>query len=296
MRSRKYGIQPIPPSESAILRPGNFVKISEKTSSEAQLNRRDGRAGDHDLDRRVHVLHARARAGADVDADDRALVGAGLPEGIPVRVVQARIAEGAGVVGEGDGVAALAGDAPHLAGHLLGVPDGRDRQGDEAAGMSAAPVVDVPVVVGAQHGDGELALAGRGLAAEELADETRHRGEAERSQHAVDVHVVDARVDVVAAGPQLRERGRLHAVLLGGAARHGVQPHVGDLLALEHPDVGAVLLRDEPRRAILPLRGEMALPHVRRLTDVVVDAHQDHVVHLHGQSSSDVQSEIDCAS
>ena len=206
-----------------------------------------------------------------------------------MRVVQARVAEGAGVVGEGDGVAALAGDAPHLARHLLGVPDGRDRQRDEAAGMLAAPVVDVPVVVGAQHGDGELALAGRGLAAEELADEARHRGEAERAEHAVGVHVVDARVDVVAAGPQLRERGRLHAVLLGRAARHGVQPHVGDLLALEHPEVGAVLLRDEPRRAILPLRGEVALPHVGRLADVVVDAHQDHVVHLHGQFSSDVQ-------
>ena len=38
MRSRKYGIQPIPPSDSAILTPGNFVKISEKTSSVAQLN------------------------------------------------------------------------------------------------------------------------------------------------------------------------------------------------------------------------------------------------------------------
>ena len=35
--------------------------------------------------------------------------------------------------------------------------------------------------------------------------------------------------------------------------------------------------------------GEVALPHVGRLADVVVDAHQDHVVHLHGQSSSDVQ-------
>ena len=38
MRSRKYGIQPIPPSDSAILSVGNFEKIGEKTSSVAQLN------------------------------------------------------------------------------------------------------------------------------------------------------------------------------------------------------------------------------------------------------------------
>ena len=244
MRSRKYGIQPIPPSESAILRPGNFVKIVREDELQGAVEEADRRAGDHHLDRGIDVLHVRARARADVDADDHALVGAGLPEWIPVRVVQARIAEGAGVVSEGDGVAALRGDAPHLAGHLLGVPDGRDRERDEAAGMLAAPVVDVPVVVGAQHRDGELAVAGGGLAAEELTDEARHRGEAERAEHAVGVHVADARVDVVAAGPQLRERRRLEAVLLRGSARHGVQPHVRDLRALEHPEVGAVLLRD----------------------------------------------------
>ena len=39
--------------------------------------------------------------------------------------------------------------------------------------------------------------------------------------------------------------------------------------------------RIDVRRDVAPARREMALEHVRRLDDVVVDAHQDHLVHLH---------------
>ena len=70
-------------------------------------------------------------------------------------------AELLGVLGEGDGVAALLGHAAHLGGHELDVPDRRDGQRDHPARVGAAPLVDVPVVVGPQQLDGDvLVLAG----------------------------------------------------------------------------------------------------------------------------------------
>ena len=82
-------------------------------------------------------------------------------ERVPVVAVPARLAELLGVLGEGDGVAALVGHAVDLGGHELRVPDRRDRQRDHAAGVGAAPVVDVPVVVGAEELDGDVLVVAR---------------------------------------------------------------------------------------------------------------------------------------
>ena len=137
--------------------------------------------------------------------------------------VVARPAELLGVLRERDGVAALLRHAAHLVGHELRVPDGRDRQRDEAAGVRAAPLVDVPVVVGPHHRQGDVLVLG---AAEQLAAELREAREAHRAEHAVGVHVGDALVDVLAALAHLGEGRRLDAVLLGRLAGDGVEPDV----------------------------------------------------------------------
>ncbi len=75
---------------------------------------------------------------------------------------------------------------------------------------------------------------------EELAPDARPRREVHRGQDAVDVHVPDPLVDVVATGADLVEARRVAAPVLRRPALHGVEPEGGDLLALDEPGVGAV--------------------------------------------------------
>ena len=105
------------------------------------------------------------------------------------------------------------------------------------------------------------------------------RGEVHRGPDAVDVHVADAGVDVVAARPHLVEAEGLQAVGLGAAAGHGVHAHLGVALALELPHLVPLGRLDDARRPVCQLSGEPALEGVGRLDDVVVD--RDHrVAHL----------------
>ena len=64
-------------------------------------------------------------------------------------------------------------------------------------------------------------------------------------------------------------------------AGDGVQPDVGDLVLVVVPSERAVVALLQLRRELLVLRGQVLLEHVGRLDDVVVDAHQDQVVHVH---------------
>ena len=66
-----------------------------------------------------------------------------------------------------------------------------------------------------------------------------------------------------------------------GPPRHGVQPDVGDLVLVVVPGEGAVVALLQLRCELLVLGRQVRLEHVRRLDDVVVDAHQDQVVRLH---------------
>jgi hypothetical protein len=50
------------------------------------------------------------------------------------------------------------------------------------------------------------------------------------------------------------------------------------------PLVDTVGVLDDLRHRVLPLRRDVVLVHVRRLDHVVVDADEDHVVHLHRSS------------
>ncbi len=84
-------------------------------------------------------------------------------------------------------------------------------------------------------------------------------------------------------GRSSRERAGVEAPLLtrppdGGGHAEGRRGG----LALERPLVDALRVADDLRRLVEPLRRQVVLVHVRRLDHVVVDADQDHVVHLHG--------------
>ena len=219
MRSRKYGIQPIPPSDSAILSVGNFVKMSEKTSSVAQLKSVIGvpaimiSIGAPGSCRFIRVpdpmwmqTTVPSSAHAFQNGSQFSLCRLGKPRspGLSAKVMAWQ-----------PFFATRRTSRPISSGSQIG----GIARGMKRPGCFPHQLVDVPVVVRAQHGDRELAVAGRRLLAEQLADEARHGREAERAEHAVRVHVLDARVDVVAAGAELGERGRLHAVLLGRAAR-----------------------------------------------------------------------------
>ena len=142
---------------------------------------------------------------------------------------------------------------------------------DEAARVRAAPLVDVPVVVGLQHARGRRPCPSVRL--NSWPQNCGKRREAHRAEHAVGVHVLDALVDVVATGPHLVERRRLDAVLLGRAAGDRVEP---DVRAAPGPRRPRRRCRrrvcDDLRRQVLVLRRQAAVEHVGRLDHVVVDA------------------------
>src|SRR5680860_1579485 len=103
---------------------------------------------DHDVDGRVGRRHHQLRRRADVHAHDRSFVGARRPERVPVVGMEAREPQRHRVLREGDRVTPLLRHPPHFRGHRVRIPDGRYRQRNEPARLSAAPLVDVPVVVG----------------------------------------------------------------------------------------------------------------------------------------------------
>jgi hypothetical protein len=206
------------------------------------------------------------------------------PERVPVVGVVAGVAELGRVLGEGHRVHALLGEATDLGGGQLRVPQDGQAHRDEAAGVGAAPGVDVPVVVGLEHGEGEVLVLGR---REQPAREPGERREAHRPEDPAGVHVLDPLVDVPAARAHLLEGGRLDAVLLLGPAGHGVEPDVGDHGPVEGPHVGPVGLLDDLRGQVGEPRRQPPLEQVGRLDQVVVDAHQDQVVGVHASPLTD---------
>ena len=192
---------------------------------------------------------------------------------------EAREALGVRRLEEADRPAALLGDPLDLRDREVDVPHRDDAERDEAAGVLGAPLVDDPVVVGLEHHQRQLLVARLG---ERARVEAGHGREAHRREHAVGVHVAHALVDVPATGAQLGERAGVEAPLLtrpthGGGHAEGRR----GALTLERPLVDALRVADDLRRLVEPLGGQVVLVHVGRLDHVVVDAHQDHVVHTH---------------
>ena len=116
----------------------------------------------------------------------------------------------------------------------------------------------------------ELEVVGDLLQA--LAGEAgQERREVQRRVDAVEVHVLDALVDVPRAAAHLVEAGRLEAVLGHRSADDRVEADVRQRLAVVHPGLAAVVGVDDPRRAVGELARDPTLEGVRRLDDVVVD-------------------------
>ena len=207
-------------------------------------------------------------------------LGAGLPQRVPVALVEAREAERRGVLGEGDRVAALGGGAAHLGHAEVDVPQRRDGHRDHAVGVGAAPLVDVPVVVGPEHREGEVLVGGVG---EEPAGERGEAREVHRAEHAGGAHVLDPLVEVPGADPDLLEGGGLDAELAAGLAGDGVEPDVGDDGVVVDPHVVAVGGAHDLRRLVPVLLRDVGVEQRRRLDHVVVDADEDQVVEVHSR-------------
>ena len=111
-----------------------------------------------------------------------------------------------GVLGERDRVAALVGQAAHLVGRLVDVEQREDAARDEALGVGAAPLVDVPVVVGLDHDQVDVAV---GALVQHLAGEAGPVREVEPGELAAGRHVAHPLVHVVAAGAHLVVAGRV---------------------------------------------------------------------------------------
>ena len=73
-------------------------------------------------------------------------------------------------------------------------------------------------------------------------------GKFTRRPHAVDVHVADARVDLVTPGPHLVEARRLDLPVFGLAADDRVEADLEEHLAVELPDLVALFGLDDLRR------------------------------------------------
>src|ERR1700733_5255190 len=104
---------------------------------------------------------------------------------------------------EGGGMAHLGRHATDLLGHPFGPEDeAGQRQRDEATRIRAAPLFDMPVVVGPAHAPRQLA---RSALQEVLPTEAGPRREAHGAEDTVDIHVADPLVYVPGSLPDLFE-------------------------------------------------------------------------------------------
>ena len=269
----------MPPSLSAILRSGYSLIGLDHRQIRRRLHDVHRLQGDHHVHRRIRGGDRQPARRADVHVEHGVGVDQRVPHRLPVvELVEARVAHRGRVLGEGQRVHAALGVTANLGRTRLGVPDHRKRHRDEARRVLAAPLLDVPVVVGLHQRQRELRILGR----EKPAREAGERREAHRAEDSARVHVLDALVDVPAARPDLVEPLGLQAVLLLRPPGHGVQRDVGDHHVAELPGVAAVRVVHQPRGVVDVLLGQVILEHVRRFDDVVVDADQDHVLFVHG--------------
>ena len=214
--------------------------------------------------------------------DHLELVGGGhdrIP--VPVGIVDRGQPERLRVLGEGEGGDALGGHPLHLLGRQRRIPHRDQHQRDVPAGGGATPLLDEPVVVVLQALETELTVA---RLHEQLPAEAGDRREAQRCEDAGAVHVLEASLGVVAAGPHLRVGQWLRAELLLGLADHGAETRAREALAVVDPVLDAV---DglHVRRPVAVLRRDAVDPKARRLEDVVVD--RDEPVEVDGVISSD---------
>ena len=173
---------------------------------------------------------------------------------------------------------ALVRQAFNLLSGFLHVIEGQDPARNEAAGIRRAPLVDVPIVVGLDHHQVDVAV---GALVEDLAREAGEIGEVQTRQLAAGVHIAYPLVDVETPRAHLVVARGVDVVHFARFARDGVQAHVpaADLAVV--PLLDAVGLEDHPRGEVPVLRGDVCVEHVRGLGDVIVHADQDQIVLVH---------------
>src|SRR2546423_1614782 len=82
---------------------------------------------------------------------------------------------------------------------------------------------------------------------------------------------MDARVDGLAAAPDLVETSRFDLPVLALATHDGIEPDLEVHLAVELPDLVAFFALDHARRSILQLLWQPSFEHVWRFHEVVVN-------------------------
>src|SRR5205814_2172964 len=100
-------------------------------------------------------------------------------------------------------------------------------------------------------GDSKAEIAVGAMREHPAAEAGDHRREVEGRPHAIDVHVLDAGLDVPTAPPHLVEAEGLDLHGLGAAAGDGVHAHLEMGAAVEVPDLMAVLGLDDLGRTVL---------------------------------------------
>src|SRR5580658_8108370 len=168
--------------------------------------------------------------------------------------------------------------ALELAHRQADVPERQHGERNEATGMLAAPGMEMPVVVGLNGRERELLVL---HFLEARAREAGKRAEADGAEHAVGVHILDARVGIEAAFANLLVRHRLEPVFLLGPAGHGVEAESGCPLALDLPVMGAAGAALHGRRTILEARRNVLDEHVGGLDEVIIDADENQIGNFH---------------
>ena len=106
---------------------------------------------------------------------------------------------------------------------------------------------------------------------ERAAREAAEVREAQLGPDALDVHVLDAVVDVVAARQHVVVAARVHPEVPRMLARDGVEGEISRLPAFVQPGVVAVRQLHDARSDVRVLRWQPVEPDPRVLDDVVVD-------------------------
>jgi len=125
----------------------------------------------------------------------------------------------------------------------------------------------VPVVVGPHQGERQIRVVG----GEHPRRERREGGEVHGGQDTAGAHVLHPFVHVPAAGPNLVEALRLHAVLRLGPAGDCIERRGLHRELAEHPHVVALVVAHQLRRAVEVLGRQVVGEQVGRLDDVIVD-------------------------
>src|SRR3546814_7034124 len=92
----------------------------------------------------------------------------------------------------------------------------------------------MPIIIGLDRGEREALVV---LLQKPDAGKPRKLGEVDRSEHAIRVHIVDARMNIIRARAQMVERHGFHPIFFLRTADHGVESEAGVFLALDHPSL-----------------------------------------------------------